>query len=77
MEKQEIMEICRVGNSKVLDFKAGKKLIMRKRERLQGWKGVELMTVVEWYVSGARDLKFIGREFHQRGWGYRMIDLQT
>ena len=41
---------------------------MRDRESaLQGWKGVELVTVVEWYVSGAKDLRFIGREFHKRG----------
>ena len=25
------------------------------------------MTVVEWYVSGAKDLRFSGREFHKRG----------
>ena len=25
------------------------------------------MTVVEWYVSRAKDLRFIGREFHKRG----------
>ena len=25
------------------------------------------MTVVEWCVSGAKDLTFIGREFHKRG----------
>ena len=25
------------------------------------------MTVVEWCVSGANALKFIGREFHKRG----------
>ena len=25
------------------------------------------MTVVEWCVSGAKDLRFIGREFHK--WG--------
>ena len=25
------------------------------------------MTVVEWYLSGAKDLRFIGREFHKRG----------
>ena len=25
------------------------------------------MTVVEWCVSGAKDLKFIGREFHKCG----------
>ena len=41
---------------------------MRERESaLQGWEGVELVTVVEWYVSGAKDLIFIGREFHKRG----------
>ena len=32
------------------------------RSALQGWKGVELMTVVEWCVSGAKDLRFIGRD---------------
>ena len=25
------------------------------------------MTVVEWCVSRAKDLRFIGREFHKRG----------
>ena len=41
---------------------------MRERESaLQGCEGVELMTVVEWCVSGAKDLRFIGREFHKRG----------
>ena len=41
---------------------------MRERESaLQGWEGVELVTVVEWYVSRAKDLRFIGREFHKRG----------
>ena len=25
------------------------------------------MTVVEWFVSGAQDLRFIGREFHKQG----------
>ena len=25
------------------------------------------MTVLEWCVSGAKDLRFIGREFHKRG----------
>ena len=25
------------------------------------------MTVVEWYVSGAKDLRFIERKFHKRG----------
>ena len=27
------------------------------------------MTVVEWCVSGAKDLRFIDREFHKRGGG--------
>ena len=41
---------------------------MRESESaLQGWEGVELVTVVEWYVSGAKYLRFIGREFHKRG----------
>ena len=49
-------------------FKARKKLITRERESaLQGWEGVELMTVVEWCVPGAKDLRFIGREFHKCG----------
>ena len=34
---------------------------------LQGWEGVELVTVVEWCVCGAKDRRFIGREFHKRG----------
>ena len=25
------------------------------------------MTVVEWCVSGANDVRFIGKEFHRRG----------
>ena len=33
----------------------------------KGGKGVELMTVVEWCVSGAKDLRLIGRDFHKRG----------
>ena len=41
---------------------------MRERESaLQGWEGVELVTVVEWCVSGAKALRFIVREFHKRG----------
>ena len=44
----------------------------RKREReresaSQEWEGVELMTMVEWCVSGVNDLRFIGREFDKRG----------
>ena len=34
---------------------------------MQGRKEVELVTVVEWYVSEAKDHRFIGREFHKRG----------
>ena len=48
-------------------FKARKKLNTRKRDDLQGWEEVELMTVVECCMSGAKDLRFIGREFHKRG----------
>ena len=36
------------------------------------------MTVVEWCVSGARDLRLIGREFHKRGeelWNDRSTNL--
>ena len=41
---------------------------LRERESaLQGWDGVELMTVVEWCVSGAKDLRFIDREVYKRG----------
>ena len=40
---------------------------LRERESaLQGWEGVELMTVEEWCVSGATNLRFIGREFNKR-----------
>ena len=35
------------------------------------------MTVVEWCVSGAKDLRFIGREFHKRERSCGMIDQQT
>ena len=51
-----------------MGFEAPKKLITRE-SALQGWEGVELMTVVEWCVSGAKDLRFNGREFHMRGEG--------
>ena len=41
---------------------------MRERDSaLQGWEEVKLMTVVEGRVSGAKDLRFIGRKFHKRG----------
>ena len=56
-----------MGKSEDVGFKARKKLITRERESaVRGWKGVELMTVVEWCVSGAKDLRYIGREFHKR-----------
>ena len=35
------------------------------------------MTVVEWCVSEAKDLRFIGREFHKRERNCGMIDLKT
>ena len=41
---------------------------LRERESaLQVWEEVQLATVVEWCVSGAKDLRFIGREFHKLG----------
>ena len=53
-----------VGKSGEVGFKALKKLIAGERDRaLQGWAGVELTTVVEWCVSGAKDIRFIGAEF--------------
>ena len=58
----------RVGKSEEVGFKARKKQIAREIESaLQGWEGVELMPVVEWCVSGAKDLRFVGREFHKQG----------
>ena len=50
-----------VGKSKEVVFKARKKLITKRERALQGWEGVELMTVMEWCVSGANDLRFIER----------------
>ena len=49
-----------------MGFKARKKLLREKENTLQGWEGIELVTVVVWCVSGAKDLRFIGREFHKR-----------
>ena len=60
-------KLWRVGKSEEVDFEAEKKLIPRERDALQGWEGVELMPVMEWCVSGANDLRFIGGEFHKRG----------
>ena len=50
-----------------MSFKALKKLITRKRECSARVEGVELMTVAERCVSGAKDLRFIGREFRKPG----------
>ena len=64
-------KLWRVGKSEEVCYDTRKKLITRKREReresereraLQGWEGVDLMTVVEWCASGAKDLRFIGRK---------------
>ena len=56
-----------VGKSEEVSFKAQKKLITRKTECSARVEEVELMTMVEWCVSGAKDLRFIGREFRKRG----------
>ena len=37
----------------------------------------KLMTVVGWCVSLAKDLRFIGRDFHKRERCCEMIDRQT
>ena len=58
-------KLWRVGKREEVGFKARNKLITGE-STLQGWKGAELMTVVEWCVSGAKDLKFIGRAFHMQ-----------
>ena len=50
-----------------MGFKAREKLIARKRECSARVEGVELVTVVESFVSGAKDLRFIGKEFNKRG----------
>ena len=50
-----------------MGFKAREKLIARKREcsaRLGRSRAGDCSRVV---VSGAKDLRFIGREFHKRG----------
>ena len=49
-----------------MGFKARKKLIAEE-SALKVWELVALMTVVEWCVSIAKDLRFIGREFQKRG----------
>ena len=51
-----------------MGFKARKKLITRERESaLQGWEGVELMTVMDGLCQERRILDIIGREFHTQG----------
>ena len=47
--------------SEEVGFKTRKKLITRKRECSAKVGGVELMTVVDQCVAGAKDLRFIGR----------------
>ena len=56
-----------VGKNEEVGFKARKKLITRKRECSARREGVDLMTVAEWFVSGAQNLRYIGREFHKQG----------
>ena len=56
-----------VGKSKEVGFKARKKLIARKREcsaRVGRSRASDCGGVV---LFGAKDLRFIGREFHKRG----------
>ena len=59
------MKLWRVGKIKEVRFKTRKKLIARKREC--STRVGRSRPVVEWCVSGAKDLRFIGREFHKRG----------
>ena len=62
------MKLWRVGKSKEVSFKAQKKLITRKRE-CSGRVGRSRAGVCGGMVcvSGAKDLRFIGRKFHKRG----------
>ena len=48
-------------------YRHERKWLQERESALQGWEGVELVTVVEWCVSWAKDLRFIGRKFHRRG----------
>ena len=60
-----------------MGFKAQKKLIARKREcsaRVGRSRAGDCSRVC---VSGAKDLRFIGRAFYKRGRSCEMIDLQT
>ena len=60
-EKRESRQLWRVGQSKDVGFRARKKQIARKRECSTRVEGVELVTVVTWCVSGAKNLRLIGR----------------
>ena len=65
-ESREIME----GRKEWRDgFWRTKETDYERERDLQEGKGVKLMTVVEWCVLGAKDLRFIGREFHKWGEG--------
>ena len=44
---------------------------------LQGWEGVELMTVEKWCVSGAKDLRLLVKSSISGERSCRMIDRQT
>ena len=59
-----------VGKSEKDAFKVGNKLIAGE-SALIGWEGVELMTAVEWCLSKAKELRFMGREFHTWGDEFR------
>ena len=60
-----------------MGFKARKKMITRKRECSVRVGRRRADDCGERCVSGASDLRFIGREFHKRGEDCRMIDQQT
>ena len=49
-----------------------------RESALQEWKGVELMPVVKWCLSGAKHLGYVGREFCKLGEklrNYRLANL--
>ena len=61
-------KLWKVGKSEEVGFKARKKLITREREcftRVGRSRADDSDGVV--CVSGAKDLRFIGREFHKQG----------
>ena len=59
-------KLWRVGKSEEMGFQTRKKLITRKREGSARVGRSRADTVMEWCVSGAKDLRFTGREFHER-----------